>query len=110
LVGLFFYSGMLTFVVLAFAAAIAAVIGIMVPTFRGYLTQLYQAEGARQADLVETIHGMRTVKSLALEATRMKSWDAKVANSIRRRATVGYFGAAAVVLTNAFQSAMMMSI
>jgi ATP-binding cassette subfamily B protein len=110
LVGLFFYSGMLTFVVLAFAAAIAAVIGIMVPTFRGYLMQLYQAEGARQADLVETIHGMRTVKSLALEAQRMKSWDGKVANSIRRRATVGYFGAMAVVFTNSLQSLMTMSI
>ncbi|TAL00389.1 MAG: peptidase domain-containing ABC transporter, partial [Rhodospirillaceae bacterium] len=110
LVGLFFYSGMLTFVVLAFAAAIAAIIGIMVPTFRGYLMQLYQAEGARQADLVETIHGMRTVKSLALESLRMKSWDQKVANSIRRRATVGYFGAAAVVLTNSLQSIMTMTI
>jgi ATP-binding cassette subfamily B protein len=110
LVGLFLYSGMLTFVVLAFASAIAAVIGIMVPTFRGYLTQLYQAEGARQADLVETIHGMRTIKSLALESQRMKSWDGKVANSIRRRATVGYYGAFAVVITNALQSAMMMTI
>jgi ATP-binding cassette subfamily B protein len=110
LVGLFLYSGTLTFVVLAFAAAIAAVIGIMVPTFRGYLMQLYQAEGARQADLVETIHGMRTVKSLALESQRMKSWDGKVANSIRRRATVGYYGAFAAVVTTALQSAMMMTI
>jgi len=110
LVGLFFYSGTLTFIVLAFAAVIAAIIGIMVPTFRGYLTQLYQAEGARQADLVETIHGMRTVKSLALESLRMKSWDQKVANSIRRRATVGYFGAIAVVVTNSLQSIMTMTI
>jgi len=110
LVGLFFYSGMLTFVVLGFAAVIAGIIGIMVPTFRGYLQQLYAAEGARQADLVETIHGMRTVKSLALESLREKSWDQKVANSVRRRATVGYFSAIAVVVTNSLQSIMTMSV
>ena len=92
------YSGLLTGVVLAFGAAVAGFIGIMVPTFRRYLSALYQAEGQRQSDLVETIHGMRAVKSLALEAFRIKAWDQKVANSIRRRATVGYFSAIAVVV------------
>jgi ATP-binding cassette subfamily B protein len=110
LIGLTLYSGALTFVVFGFAVAIASVIGIMVPTFRHYLQLLYQAEGARQADLVETIHGMRAVKSLALESLRMKSWDEKVAGSIRRRATVGYFGAVATVLTTTLQGAMQMSI
>ncbi|MBL8629015.1 MAG: peptidase domain-containing ABC transporter [Rhodospirillaceae bacterium] len=110
LIGLTLYSGALTAVVFGFAIAIASVIGIMVPTFRRYLSLLYAAEGARQADLVETIHGMRAVKSLALESLRMKSWDEKVAGSIRRRATVGYFGAAAVVLTNSLQAGMQMAI
>jgi len=110
LIGLTLYSGVLTAVVLGFALAITAVIGIMVPTFRNYLKLLYAAEGARQADLVETIHGMRAVKSLALESLRMKSWDSKVAASIRRRATVGYFSAVAVVLTSSLQGLMQMSI
>jgi subfamily B ATP-binding cassette protein HlyB/CyaB len=110
LIGLFLYSGTLTFVVLAFALLIAAVIGIMVPVFRGYLEQLYSAEGARQAELVETLHGMRAIKSLALEAFRTKSWDNKVVNSIRKRASVGYFSAAAFVVTTALQSIMQMTI
>jgi subfamily B ATP-binding cassette protein HlyB/CyaB len=110
LVGLALYSGILTLVVLGFAAAIAAVIGVMIPTFRRYLEQLYIAEGGRQTDLVETIHGMRAVKSLALESLRMKSWGEKVSNSIRRRATVGYFSAIAVVLTQSLQSMMQMAI
>src|SRR5262249_17231717 len=110
LVGLSFYSGALTAVVLAFALVITGVIGVMVPTFRRYLEALYSAEGARQSDLVETIHGMRAVKSLALEPFRMKSWDQKVANSIRRRATVGYFGAAAMVITTLLQNSMQMTI
>ena len=110
LVGLTMYSGLLTGVVLAFGAVIAAVIGIMIPTFRRYLSALYQAEGQRQSDLVETIHGMRAVKSLALEPFRIKSWDLKVANSIRRRATVGYFSAVAVVLTTGIQNTMQMAV
>ena len=110
LVGLCFYSGVLTAVVLVFALIIAAIIGFMVPTFRIYLQQLYGAEGARQADLVETLHGMRAVKSLALETLRMKSWDGKVAASIRRRATVGYFSAIAVVLVGGLQNLLQISI
>ena len=110
LIGLTLYSGLLTAVVVGFGAVIAGVIGIMVPTFRRYLSALYQAEGARQSDLVETIHGMRAVKSLALEPFRMKSWDAKVAASVRRRATVGYFSAVAVVLVQGLQNMMQMSI
>ncbi|MEQ1866003.1 MAG: peptidase domain-containing ABC transporter [Micropepsaceae bacterium] len=110
IVGLTLYSGALTAIVLAFALAISAFIAVMIPTFRRYLERLYQAEGARQSDLVETIHGMRAVKSLALESLRAKSWGIKVANSIRRRATVGYFGAIAVVLTQGLQSIMQMTI
>jgi ATP-binding cassette subfamily B protein len=110
LVGLFMYSATLTFVVLAFTAAMAAVIGILIPTYRRYLKELYAAEGARQADLVETIHGMRTVKSLALETQRLRSWDIKVVQSVRRRAAVGYFGAAAGTFTNSLQQIMQMSI
>jgi ATP-binding cassette subfamily B protein len=110
LVGLFLYSGTLTFVVLAFALAISSFIAVMIPTFRRYLSQLYQAEGERQTDLVETIHGMRAVKSLALESLRSKSWGLKVSQSIRKRATVGYFGAIATVLTQSIQSMMQMTI
>jgi ATP-binding cassette subfamily B protein len=92
LVCLLLYSGVLTGVVLVFSLVIAAVIGVMIPIMRKQLEKLYEAEGDRQGDLVETIHGMRAVKSLALEPLRQESWDRKVANSIRRRASVGHFG------------------
>ena len=42
--------------------------GCSIGPFRRRLQALYQAEGERQALLVETVHGMRTVKSLALGA------------------------------------------
>jgi ATP-binding cassette subfamily B protein len=110
LVGLGMYSAHLTLVVVLFSAAIAGVIGVMIPAFRGRLEQLYTAEGARQGDLVETIHGMRAVKSLALESARVKSWDAKVAASVRRRATVGSFMAIASTLTHVLEKLMQISV
>ena len=103
---LLFYSIRLTLVVLFFSLAIAGVIGIMVPTFRRQLEQLYQAEGARQGHLVETIHGMRTVKSLALEDARQSSWDTKVALGVRRRTIVGRISVMAGVITQSLDKLM----
>lgn len=105
LVGLTLYSGTLTLVVLLFTLAIAAIIGLMIPAFRKRLEELYIAEGSRNADLVETVHGMRAVKSLALEPLRKASWDRKVANCIAQRTSVGQFGAIAGTLTHVIQGA-----
>jgi ATP-binding cassette subfamily B protein len=43
---------------------------------------LNSAEGQRQALLVETIHGMRTVKALAIEPAQRRNWDQFSAQSI----------------------------
>ena len=59
------YGGRLSLFMGVTPVVCALMIGGLVPTFRRYLSALYQAEGQRQSDLVETIHGMRAVKSLA---------------------------------------------
>jgi subfamily B ATP-binding cassette protein HlyB/CyaB len=110
LVMLFLYSGKLTLIVLGFSLLMACIIGIMVPGFRRHLETLYQAEGARQGHLIETIHGMRTVKSLALEPLRQRDWNEKVTAGARRRATVGRIGALAGVLTHGLDKAMQISV
>lgn len=104
------YSGKLTLVVLAFSLAIALVIGILLPTFRRQLLHLYQAEGGRQGHLVETIHGMSTVKSLALEPPRKVAWDDKVANAVRRHATVGRISILANVLTHGLSQLLQITV
>lgn len=104
------YSPKLTMIVMGFSAAIAAIIGLMVPTFRRHLEKLYQAEGARQGQLVETIHGMRTIKSLAMEPVRMNSWNDAVALGVQRRATVARLSALASVSTQGLEKLMQMSI
>jgi subfamily B ATP-binding cassette protein HlyB/CyaB len=86
---LFSYSVKLASIVLVFTAIIAGVIAALLPTFRRRLDALYTAEGKRQALLVETIHGMRTVKALAIEPAQRRTWDQNSAEAITMHFRVG---------------------
>lgn len=104
------YSGLLTLVVLSFTMVMAALIGLLIPTFRKKIEILYNAEGSRQADLVETIHGMRAVKSMALEPLRKASWHRKVAHCVSLRTSVGRLGALAGLAIGGLQGFMKLSL
>ena len=110
LIGLSLYSGTLTMVVLVFALLIASFIGLLIPVVRRQLERLYEAEAGRQANLVETIHGMRAVKSLGLEKLRKAAWDSKVALSVRRRMSSAQVGIVCVVVVQALQGMMQLAI
>jgi ATP-binding cassette subfamily B protein len=86
---LFTYSVKLAMVVLLFTFLIGCIVAGMVPTFQRRLNALYSAEGKRQAMLVETIHGMRTVKALAIEPTQRRIWDQRSAEAIAMHFRVG---------------------
>jgi subfamily B ATP-binding cassette protein HlyB/CyaB len=86
---LFAYSVKLAMITLVFTLLIGAVVAGMVPTFQRRLNALYSAEGKRQAMLVETIHGMRTVKALAIEPAQRKDWDQRSAEAITMHYRVG---------------------
>ena len=86
---MFAYSFKLALIVLAFSLVIATVVVTMVPVFQRRLNALYSAEGQRQAMLVETIHGMRTVKALAIEPAQRRDWDQRSAEAITMHFRVG---------------------
>ncbi|MFO1193488.1 MAG: peptidase domain-containing ABC transporter [Rhodoferax sp.] len=86
---LFTYSVQLAMVVLLFTLLIALVVMGMVPTFQRRLNDLYAAEAERQSMMVETIHGMRTVKALAIEPAQRRLWDQRSAQSINMHYRVG---------------------
>lgn len=86
---LFTYSAKLALITLAFTVAIAAIVAALVPAFQRRLKDLYTAEGERQSMMVETIHGMRTVKALAIEPTQRRLWDQRSAQSINMHFRVG---------------------
>lgn len=89
---LFTYSAKLAWIVLAFTVLIASVVAVMVPIYQRRLNALYQAEGERQSMMVETIHGMRTVKALAIEPSQRRLWDQRSAQSINMVYRVGMIG------------------
>lgn len=107
---LYFYSPKLTLVVLGFSALIAAVIVLLIGPFSRALKDLYKAEGERQAMLVETIHGMRTVKSLAMEPVQRRNWATKAARAVAMHFRVGQISNIAQALTHLLEKLMLVSV
>ena len=107
---LFLYSAKLALVVLGFAMIAALVIAGLSGPFRRRLAALHRAEGERQALLVESVHGMRTLKSLAMEPRQRQSWDASSAGAVRMRHEVEKVSAIAQSMTGLLEKTMMVAI
>ncbi len=103
---LFFYSFQLTSIVLVFTLLIAAVILSLIAPFKRRLNALYDAEGNRQAMLVETINGMPTVKAMAIEPLLRKQWEDKVARAISMQFRVGKISITAKSITQLLERLM----
>jgi subfamily B ATP-binding cassette protein HlyB/CyaB len=97
---LFAYSVKLAMITLAFTLMIAAIVMAMVPIYQRRLNDLYTAEGQRQSMMVETIHGMRTVKALAIEPAQRRQWDQRSAQSINMHFRVGKLGITGNTITD----------
>lgn len=83
------FSWQMTLVVLAFSLLIGANSLLGVYGNKVNLEQLYVAEGDRQATLFETINGMETVKSMALESFQMRRWLDISAATVHMQYAVG---------------------
>jgi subfamily B ATP-binding cassette protein HlyB/CyaB len=82
---MFAFSATLTGFVLLFAGLVCLWIIVMLPTMRYKTGLVVEAEIAKNTLLVETLAGIRTVKSLALDARRRHEWDVLVARAANRR-------------------------
>lgn len=72
-------------------AIVAWIVYIFIKPIGRRYTKLIAAETARSSYLVETIYGMRTVKSLALEGRRKREWDVRVAKVTAAQHELGMF-------------------
>lgn len=79
---LFFYSWKLTFVVIGITSIIALLMASTMRIFRYKMHQVQQMEAVKNKFLVETLRGIGTVKSLALEPLRYKRTEADTARTI----------------------------
>lgn len=107
---LFFYSVTLTSVVLVFSALLAINIGFLIAPYRRRLEALYNAEGDRQAMLVETIHGIQTVKALSMEPVQRKSWDQASAAAVSMHFHVGQISITATTISKFLEKLLTVSI
>jgi len=96
---LLFYSVPLTVVVLGFSLALAINIAVLLGPYRRRLEALYNAEGERQSMLVETIHGIQTVKALSMEPVQRKHWDQSSAQAVAMHFRVGKISIAATTIS-----------
>ena len=78
---LFWMNTSLAWMVLVAAGLIAVVILVFMRPVGVLVTRMVAAENRKGAVLVETVQGMRTVKTLALEPARKAEWDERVADA-----------------------------
>jgi ATP-binding cassette subfamily B protein len=75
------------------AFTLTAIIFLIVMVYMKPISRLHgemiRAEQAKGSHLVETIHGIKTIKSLALEGRRRKEWDRRVAEATLAQHTLG---------------------
>ncbi|WP_300157974.1 peptidase domain-containing ABC transporter [Solidesulfovibrio sp.] len=85
---LFFYSWKLSFVVLAFVTAIILLMLGTMRVFRYKMYRLQEYEAVKNKYIVETLRGIGTVKSLALEPLRYRKTESDSANTISRHHSI----------------------
>ncbi|MHA6731512.1 peptidase domain-containing ABC transporter [Devosia sp. A369] len=107
---LFLYSTFLALIVLGASALIGLVVALLVVPFRKRLADLYAAEGERQGLLVETMHGVRTLKSLAMEPLQRRNWDDRSAQTINSRFKVEVISVTAQAVTGLVEKLMSVAI
>jgi ATP-binding cassette subfamily B protein len=79
---LFFLNWKLACFVIVLAVAVLAVYVVFLPALRCAYGSVIQAEQRMASHLVETVHGIRTVKSLSLDGLKRSQRDARVAEVV----------------------------
>ena len=82
---MFMFSTIMTAFVLALCLLICIWLVVMLPTIRRKVGRAVAAETARGTHLVEAVHGIRAIKSLALDARQRHEWDVHVARVAEAR-------------------------
>ncbi len=86
---LFYLNVTLAWMVVVFALCVVLIVIAFMHPIRVLIGKLVNAEIARSAVLIETVHGIRTIKSLALEPAQREKWDEKVAEVGKWRMAAG---------------------
>ncbi|MEM6603807.1 MAG: type I secretion system permease/ATPase, partial [Pseudomonadota bacterium] len=80
---MFYYSGFLTWIVIASLPAYLILSLLITPILRSNLNEKFARGAENQAFLVESVTGVETIKSMAMEPVWNKQWDEKLSDYVR---------------------------
>jgi ATP-binding cassette, subfamily B, bacterial HlyB/CyaB len=86
---LFYMQALLATVSMATAGVIALIVVVFLKPIGSLVGLVVRAEHKKMAVMTETVHGIRTVKTLALEPQQKRVWDERVADSTGWRLAAG---------------------
>ena len=89
---MFLYSVQLTLMVMGFVSIIAIIYFFATPKFRERLNEKFNMGAEQNSFLVESVTGVETVKSLALEGAMQKRWEDKLADYVSASFKLSNFG------------------
>ncbi len=92
LVVMFIYSVKLTFISLAFLAIIAVIYVCITPELRARLEDKFQMGAHSNSYLVESVTGVQTVKSLAIEGSMFRKWEDKLGKYLKSSFNLAIMG------------------
>ena len=89
---MFVYSPKLTFIALGFLGIIAIIYVLITPELRVRLEDKFQMGAHSNSYLVESITGVQTVKSLAIEGSMFKKWEEKLGKYLKSSFNLAIMG------------------
>jgi subfamily B ATP-binding cassette protein HlyB/CyaB len=104
------YSVRLTLIVIGFVVVIAALYLVITPELRRRLEQKFQMAAASHSYLVESVTGVQTVKSLAIEGSMQRRWEDHLGRYVRSSFQLANMGNISRALSGTVQRLMTISI
>ena len=104
------YSVKLTLIVIGFVAVIGLIYFFITPELRRRLEDKFQMAASSNSYLVESITGVQTVKSLAVEGSMQKRWEDHLGNYVRSSFKLGNMANISSAVAGALQKLMTISI
>lgn len=104
------YSPILTLLVVGFVIIIAILYLVITPEMRARLEKKFQMGAQSNSYLVESVTGIQTVKSLAIEGGMQRKWEDYLAKYINSSFKLSNMGNIAGALSGMLQKAMTISI
>ena len=107
---MFIYSVKLTFISLGFLAVIAVIYVLITPELRARLEEKFQMGAHSNSYLVESVTGVQTVKSLAIEGSMFRKWEEKLGQYLKSSFNLAIIGNFTGSICGFLQKAMTIAI